>query len=261
MVRTAFPGSLLVLEGSTDSKFWLPRIQKNECHIVLAGAKNTVTNAVTRAAKLSGIIGVVDDDYDSLCGVATSPHLVRTVSRDLESMLLASPALDRVIQEICDDEKVRAFELAERLSVREALVARSLLFGKLRWLNRLESWNFAFDDLSPFRFGNKDDWTINHSAVLEVVAGAVGLPPADLENALKRLTVADPYRVLHGRDALAVLALGLKVLGSRREYSIDSLFQFLRLAYDDATANASALFIDVRRWESANPPFVVLRVW
>lgn len=94
MSRSAFSGSLLVLEGDDDVKFWKARTPGHrECQFVIAGSKPTVSGAVAIAdtLKQTGILGVVDDDYDSLLELPIpSANLVRTETRDLETLLLSS---------------------------------------------------------------------------------------------------------------------------------------------------------------------------
>lgn len=262
MIRAAFSGSLLVVEGESDWKFWSPRIDKSQCHLVIAGSKPTVEGAVLRAngMPLAGILGIVDDDYDSVCGVGVvSQNILRTDSRDAEAMLLKSIALERVIAELSDAAKVAAFEAAEGTSVRDALVKRSLLFGKLRWLDKRRGWGFDFENLSPYRFGNVNDWTIDEPAVLAMVANAVGVTISALTEALAELVVADSYSVLHGKDTLAVLAMGLRGKLGGKPHPVDRLCQMLRLAYDDGIASATNLFVAVRNWEASNAPFRVLK--
>jgi hypothetical protein len=262
MTRTTFDGSLLVLEGDSDSKFWVPRIDRQHCQVVIAGGKPTVEGAVIRANEipLAGILGIVDDDYDSPCAIApVSQNVLRTDSRDVETMLLKSSALDKLIAEICDEAKVAAFRAAEGTSVRDALVARSLPFGKLRWLDRLKGWKFDFEKLSPFRFADTANWSIDEGAVLATVAADVGLTVAELSAALAQLSVTDPYTVLHGKDTTAVLAIGLRSRLANQQHPAERVCQMLRLAYDDTLANATDLFGRVRAWETNNAPFRVLK--
>src|SRR5574337_1707452 len=72
MSRSAFSGSFLVLEGDEDVKFWELRAARNECQFVLTGSKVTVVGAVLQSVNLKqiGLLGIVDDDYDSLLGLS-----------------------------------------------------------------------------------------------------------------------------------------------------------------------------------------------
>ena len=48
MMRSNFAGSILILEGEDDRRFWQRRIDRASCRCALAGAKNTLLLAVQR---------------------------------------------------------------------------------------------------------------------------------------------------------------------------------------------------------------------
>lgn len=261
MCRTAFHGSFLVLEGDSDSTFFSRRVARVHSQIVIAGGKTTVCGAVLRAYHIgqAGILGIIDDDYDSIIGLPIpSANIVRTDARDIESLLLRSPALELVINELGDHAKIAAFETTEGVTVREALVRRGLLFGKIRLLDRQNGWNFNFDDLSPWRFADQENWTIDESAVIAFVAAQVNTSPAALSTSLAAAIVPDPFAVLHGRDTANILAMGLRCVLGNHQHPADRICQMLRLAFDDAMAAATALFQQIRGWEAANVPYRVL---
>lgn len=262
MSRTAFLGSFLLLEGETDSKFFARRIRKDDCQIVIAGSKTTVCEATRRAYDFgnSGVVGIVDDDYDSCCGAPVpSEHIIRTDARDLEALLIRSCALELVISETGSPGKIAAFEAGEKTSVRDALIRRSLIFGKLRLLNRINGWNFDFGTLSPWKFADEKSWVIDESSLTAHVANEVGVRHDQLIESIDGMHIGnDPFEILHGRDTANILAIGLRSKLGNTQLSVDKLMQMLRLAFDDAMAIASALFRDIRAWEARNEPYRVL---
>jgi hypothetical protein len=136
MSRTTTSGSLLVIEGSDDIKFWKTRIAAYPtCQLIQGGSKATVIGAVIKAESLHipGVLGVVDDDHDSLVGRSLpSANLIHTGMCDIETLLLNSDALDHVVAELGDGSKIAALQAKEGMSIRDILVARSLIFGQLR---------------------------------------------------------------------------------------------------------------------------------
>jgi len=173
-------------------------------------------------------------------------------------MLLKSIALEKLLIELSDPTKIGAFQAAEAGPVREALLRRSLLFGKLRWLSKRNGWNFDFDQLSPFRFGDTVNWTVDEPAVLAFLANAVGMTAPQLATNLAALNVVDPYKVIHGKDTLAVLAMGLRSKLGNNQHPVERLCQMLRLAFDNSLANATLLLQGIRAWETNNSPYRVL---
>ncbi len=261
MTRTAYKGGILVVEGPSDAGFFLRRLAEGPQQVIVAGSKPTVCGAVSAAyaAGLVGIVGVVDDDYDSVCGVLpATPHILSTDTRDLETLLLSSPALDALLHEVADRARLLSLERAEGCTVREALLSRALIFGKLRLLNRLHAWNLTFDDFKPWRFADKENWLIDESAVITLAAAKLGISVADIQSLLAKVPVKNPYSLVQGRDLLAVLQIGLRRRLGNESFSIDNLCRMLRLAFTDQIAMSYALFQGLRAWEATNPPYRIL---
>ena len=85
MMRMVHEGAFLVLEGVSDVRFWTTR-RHGTCELVDGEGKPNVVGAVHRldTASIRGILGIVDDDYDSLMGTSrTSRNLVATDAHDL----------------------------------------------------------------------------------------------------------------------------------------------------------------------------------
>jgi len=133
----------LLLEGEDDHRFWDRRVSQG-CELVIGDGKQNVEGAVRRldTRRFSGALGIVDADFDRLQGRALpSPNLLATDAHDLECVLLRSPALDGVLAEYGDRAKIRRFEATQGGTVRDALLARGLIFGRLRWLALRRGWN------------------------------------------------------------------------------------------------------------------------
>lgn len=263
MTRSVFGGSLLVLEGDDDAKFWKARSRgKAACQVVLAGGKRTAIGALVKIYGLSqvGIIAIVDDDYDSLLGRSLPlPHIIPTETCDIEALMLKSTALESIVFELGDETKISLIERTEGRTIREAITSRALIFGQLRYLNVLNSWNVSFEKMSPFRFVDIATWGFERAAILgEVCRQVPGLMMEDLESQLASRRDCDPWAVLHGKDSLSVIAAGLRSAIGNDAHPIDRLSQMLRLAFDKTIFQGTALYSNVRAWEDDNLPFKVL---
>lgn len=229
-----------------------------------AGGKLTVVGAVVQAEsrKVAGVLGIVDDDYDSLLGLANpSVNLIRTEARDIETLMLSSPAFDRVLTELGDPGKIHTLEQREGRSVSDAFVSRALIFGQLRYLNAVNGWTIAFNRLSPYRFADEASWSFDRAAILGEVANQVpGMTAAIVETRLAQLSPAAPWSILHGKDSVCVLAIGLRGAIGNQPHSIDQITRMLRLAFDNAMFGATILYTAVKAWETANAPYRVLSV-
>ena len=101
-------GAFLVVEGKDDVRFWRPR-KHAHCELVDGEGKDNVVEGVRRleVADFGGVLGVVDDDYDSLMGVRREiSNIVMTEAHDLECLLCRSAALETVLGEFGSPRKL-----------------------------------------------------------------------------------------------------------------------------------------------------------
>ena len=111
MTRGAHNGTLLLVEGSDDIRFWGTR-RHPTCELVDGEGKANVIGCIHRLDKepVSGVLGVVDDDYDFLTGTHhATRNIVATDAHDLECLLCRSPALDEVLAQCGDRAKILHF--------------------------------------------------------------------------------------------------------------------------------------------------------
>ena len=261
MTRMGFAGTLLIVEGDDDSRFFRGRIDKDACDLIIAGGKLAVVGGIERldAQHFRGALGVCDDDCASLDGnQPTSPNLVVTESHDLDTLLVRSPALERLLAEYGDKDAIQQLERA-RGPVRDNLARLALPFGRLRWLSTREKLGLDFKPLTPFRF-IEPDWSFDAAALTLAAGTRLNISPPDLEARIAALPTVDPWLLCQGHDLLAILARGLSrggALGSRNPGNA-VIGSTLRASLDSAPWLASVLAISIRGWESANAPFKVL---
>ncbi len=261
MTRMGFAGTLLLVEGDDDSRFFRGRIDKDACDVVIAGGKLSVIGSIQRldAQHFRGALGVCDDDCASLDGnPSASPNLILTECRDLDALLVQSPALERVLAEYGDKNAILKLEAAKG-PVRNILTKLALPFGRLRWLSTRDGLGIDFDALTPFRF-IKPDWSFNAGDLTSAAAAQLKESPHDLDARVSALPAVDPWLACQGHDLLAILAIGLGkggALGSRNPGS-KTIASMLRASLDSAHWLTSLLATEIRRWEAANPPFKVL---
>src|SRR5690349_13917767 len=101
MMRSTLPGVSVIVEGGDDRSFYRPYFSQ-ECHFTLAQGKEKVL-AVLRILQehgFPGVVGFIDADFDRLTGhIETNPDLIYNDDHDLESMLVFSQALNKIVDE------------------------------------------------------------------------------------------------------------------------------------------------------------------
>lgn len=262
MSRQNFKGSFLVVEGDDDSRFWTFRIQPTSCEIVIGGSKPAVIGGISKLdhSKFTGALGVIDDDFDSLeNSIPVSQNLISTDTHDLETLLLRSTALDKLLAEYGDRVRIRAFEQAQNKTVIQALLERGLPFGRLRWLSVKLQLAIAFDKLPPQRFLDNATWTLDESALIKAASQLAQLTEQKLTDQLAALPEADPWQICHGHDLIDILVIGLSGVLGNSQPGRKKIASALRLGADTQELNNTRLWQGIRDWQTRNSPYLVLK--
>lgn len=263
LLRSVTSAGLLFVEGHTDLTFWRSRV-RTQTELVDTEGKHNLLGAIDilDGEGFVGALGVVDDDRDSLQGITPpSPNLVVTDTADLECLLLRSPAWHRLVAEFADRDKVKAFE-REHGELRDALLDRGLIFGRLRWaLRRAEQGTGQLE--KPTRFIDRTRWVVDRDALYAAAVEATPLSLDALTAHVAALPPADPWRVCRGHDLIKLLLIGLQhVFGPApgiRNISERALMQVLRSGFDDASLHATRMWADMCAWEDRHPHYRMLR--
>ncbi len=107
--RANFLGTLLIVEGPSDSRLFKKFSDQSACKTIPAGGKRHAIDAIDILDKrgLSGALAIVDADYFHLDRVKlSSKNVLLTDEHDLELMLLLSNALDNVLDEHASPAKL-----------------------------------------------------------------------------------------------------------------------------------------------------------
>lgn len=266
--RDTFPGTFLLVEGSSDKVFYERFVDKTDCMVItnsIPGKQRVIeVLIILENSEFQGILAIVDADFDHLeVSFHTTPNLLRTDTHDLETMLLQSSALDKVIAEFGSEEKAARFGR----DVRAALLEAGMPIGYLLWISQLDNLNLTFDGIVFSRFIDEQKLQINEAKFIQEVKNksqAFALRNEDLQQRLtnQRKDNHDPWQVCCGHDLVEILSLGLRrAIGSARASDVEpsSLERSLRLAYEETYFCKTQIYLSVRLWESGNEPFKVLR--
>lgn len=262
MHRMSHDGSFLIVEGKDDERFWEPR-RHTSCELVDGEGKRNVVGGIQRldAANFVGVLGIVDSDYDPLNGMdVESENLLTTDAHDLECLLCRSSALDKVLAEHGSRAKIEKFENETGADIRTGLLERALVFGRLRWA---AVRCHPMIDLGRFRaprFVDESTWSVSSeesicNTLLDSRADALALM-----HRIADLPETDPWYVVHGHDMIEILRTGLRhVLGeTSASTGVKEIGRILRSAMNREDLQETRLWTDIRGWEAANHPYLIL---
>ena len=257
--RSAF----LVLEGVDDVRFWKTR-HHVDCVLIDAEGKPNVVHGIDRlnAGRMEGVLGIVDDDYDSMLGVSYDVrcNMAATDAHDLECLLCRSSALDSVLAEYGDDTKVTRFEEDTGTEIRRGLLERALIFGRVRLFAAGRKPPVGLGTIRVAAFVDERTWDVDADRLLQVVVDA-GVAAEDVADAIRVLRDADPWRVASGHDMVDLLRIGLRhVLGNLSPtIGRNQLAAMLRVSMPAEEFRCTRLWRDIRRWESLNTGYSILQ--
>ncbi len=263
--RSQHQGTFLVVEGRDDRLFCERFIDSRACNIIVAESKESVYEVLKILEKTAfpGALGIVDSDFEQLEQPGQHrPNIVRPDGHDLETMLLQSPALGRLLVELGSREKIEA--LGHK--VRDLLLTTALPIGYLRWYSRQSGLGLKFEGLNLSACVDSRRLAIDHQELVQQVKNNSQRPDldsAELQRAIRELEHPDhdPWHVCSGEDLVGILSIGLRrTIGtnSAQAVRIEEIKRSLRLAYDEADFLVSHLAQAIRAWEERNTPFRVL---
>lgn len=258
MERTVFDGAFLIVEGITDSRLFGKFIDRGEVNIVIAHSKDNVRGVVK---EMSGrrrdrkTLGIMDPDLERLRGRYARPPLFHTDCRDMEMMAIRSNALDDVISEYGDPEKVDRFE--ERFGpIRDALVSSSYPIGLLMFISQERGLNLSFKNLTFNRFINPASMGLDALQMVSEVLDNSRSARIGRKELLRVLNdeaeqLDDMWEAARGHDTISILLIGLKrSFGGFNASGLDegSLGGALRLAFSDECFRSTRLYADTTEW-------------
>ena len=258
MERTVFDGAFLIVEGITDSRLFGKFVDRGEVNIVIAHSKDNVRGVVK---EMSGrrrdrkTLGIMDPDLERLRGRHARPPLFHTDCRDMEMMAIRSNALDDVISEYGDPEKVDRFE--ERFGpIRDALVSSSYPIGLLMFISQERGLNLSFKNLTFNRFINPASMALDARQMVSEVLDNSRSAKIGRKELLRVLNdeaeqLDDMWEAARGHDTISILLIGLKrSFGGFNASGLDegSLGGALRLAFSDECFRSTRLYADTTEW-------------
>lgn len=261
----------LLVEGDDDRKFFSAALKGiDKVNVVCCWGADTVSSVIREIDRLRGsspflpTLGIVDRDYRIALGILyASPNLLASDLRDLECMMIGSPAFEAVLSEFGSAKKIDAFGGTD--AVAKATISSASHIGKLRFHSQQKGLNVSFQLLDIGKVLDRKTLSIDPKALLKHLNARQGTNGAmmsdnDLAEADSSYRDAkcpqderyfkDPLLLCRGHDLMEVLAVGFRsTLGSRTaaESSRENVESLFRLSYVAHFRN-SQLATSIKSW-------------
>ncbi len=272
LLRSQFSGAFLIVEGDTDKRIYGRFILAEACRLEVANSRENVIAAalILEQESFVGVLAIVDADFDVLeSRIFSSPNIFLTDTHDLETMMLKSPALEKLLLEMGSDAKLAEFVKVRGKELREALLEECLHLGYLRWVSLRHGHALKFEGLNYRAFTDHLTLTVSQSNLIETIKNhSRKLQPSDqeLQQQIEAISdeTHDKWHVCCGHDLICLLSVGLhKAIGSQRNWKAiepEIIERSLRLAYESAWFRDTKLYASIKAWEEINGSFQVIPV-
>ena len=271
MMRTGFGGTILVVEGVTDSRLYGKFIERENVRVVIAHSKDKVRTSVNLIHDKRGdnkVIGIIDSDLDRLKHKRPRGPVFMTDCRDAESMMISSDALDDVLAEYADPEKLALFE-SKFGPVRDRVLDGAYPLGLLMYVSDRNGLGLSFKSLDFRTFIDRRNLSCDHSAMIRESIANTNSDRTSAKYTSRLLSAEmekgyDKKEVCRGHDLVNVLLIGLRdTFGANNAKHLreGELGGALRLAYDDEVFAMTRLYRDTKEWcEEIDTPLWDLRL-
>ncbi len=259
MLRSGFKGTIVIVEGNTDDRLYGKFMDPDGTDIVIAQSKTNVERTLKELAKRgeNKSLGIVDSDLDLVKGVKKRAPLFVTDTRDAESMMFFSSALESLLSEYADKESLHRF--TERYGIFRDVICKSCYYvGLLMLISEREGLNLSFKNLDFSFFIDKRTLQCDiRKLVRSVLDGPIG-SRIDPDMILKLLQDEKEHsfrEMCRGHDITEVLAIGMReVFGSYNAKTVKSsaVAGGLRLAFSAEDLRATDLYSKSSQWASDN---------
>ena len=213
---------------------------------------------------MGGVLGIEDADCDRLLGVRPDPLVCVTDGHDLEAMILRSRALERVLAELGDVERIDEFESRGR-SVREALLDAVRPLGIAKYLKAqrgLKGLDISSKDLAYERFIDPATIAVDFELFCGYMSERCGgcQRPEQIAREIQAVELygADDWDVCRGHDLVGALTVALSAALGTKRLRVFVVEQALRLAFDSLAFARTGVCAGMLDWQSRQPCFRVL---
>ncbi|GAB6037889.1 hypothetical protein JCM15519_24480 [Fundidesulfovibrio butyratiphilus] len=264
--RDAHAGTILVVEGDADSKFYKKLIDTGECSIIVACGKENAISAtkLINMDSVEGVLCIIDADFSAIYEPThyECNNILNTDYHDAEIYLIESPALNKLYDEYGSSKKIDQALSICKCSLKDLLYGAAQIIGAFRLWSMKSGENLTFKRLpsTEYKFISSSDLSCDLIRLIASVFNASEKRSFDSavvkEEIYKILSKKHDRRHLcNGHDLCWTVSRSLrKLLGSADSKSVcvDNIHRILRIGYEKLHFEKTNLFKLVAAWQESS---------
>ncbi|ACK64718.1 conserved hypothetical protein [Rippkaea orientalis PCC 8801] len=266
MRRSSYEGTFIIVEGRYDRLVYGNIFNEEKCDFTVSYGKEKAIDIIKILNKdnLDGVLAIVDADFSRLEENHESLlNVLLTDEHDLETMMIKSPAFDKLMKERGGEQKIQKFTQ----DIRNHLLKTGKNIGYLRWISLQNNLALKFEGLNYSKFVNNETLLIDDIIkFIKTVKDHSQKPNLDEINIKQKIEKLennnhDLWQICCGHDLICILSIGLcKKWGSwdTNKVKPEDLERELRLAYEKDFFTTTELYQLIQHWENNNSPYKIL---
>lgn len=265
----------LVIEGDTDYTLFTNLSVKPEYIINLGkfidipcGKKDKVIELISKANSegFTGIVGIVDADFDHIKGVNSIANLYMTDFHDLETTLIYSiTTFKRIVrsflkeQEICDTGLTREDLSDEYIKdIQSTLLNSSKYVGCALYCSNKYGWMINFKDF-PIDVCLNEDFTLDFNRMIKCLirrlSSESSVSKEIIEQEINKILEEeiDLWQLCRGKELFRVLSHYVKKCDDLRSinYNAATMRMFFLHSFNKDDFAATHLYRSIKQWENS----------
>jgi hypothetical protein len=260
----------LLVEGKRDVHALLLFVDGQSCRFIKTEGKAHVLDAmdILRSRGYTKAFAVVDADFDHFSTQTPKfSDLARTDKHDIETMILATTAVQKVLLRYgywaLGSTEVNVEDIERSCNeFLERLLKAGLRLAYLRWASQIYNLRIRFKDMELFKVVDPSTLSIREDRLEEAVLRASQSGTwSEIKSKADALVDPehDPMQVCNGHDLTTFLALhlGRKTATTVTQGNVE---KDLSMAYTREDFRATKLFAQIVAWQEANHPLRILKL-
>ncbi len=258
-----FKGVFLLVEGPDDVRFFNMFTDSAHCKVEAAFGKQNVYEAhdILLQSDFNRLVAIVDADYDTILDrMPQKPALFGTDTHDIETLIMKSPALDKVLAEYAHPDRVQKFLKGRKETIQELILKAGTVIGYVRCVSQKRHLRLKLSNNNMRQFIDLDTFTIDLDGLVNHITRYIfhdeNIDEKEFIREIKELInrQPDPWLMARGHDMTFLLSMSLQIFGynRHREISADHLESSLRLAYSHSFFRETQLYKDVKKYAATH---------